>query len=173
MFKKYLVAASAASLLISMAGVSALAVKPASVPGPWTLTAPSDITFVCGGGNYTHTLDTVSNDSSGSFTGTGHYVPDNSYTWDITGNITDTTITFTIIYTGTNAGYTLNGIGTIASDGSITGTTDGNCQTFSMTAGSAVQFTGNHGQWVSSQTDKQDAAQSRVGMPVQSKGHTQ
>jgi hypothetical protein len=31
----------------------------------------------------------------------------------------------------------------------------------------------NHGQYVSSQVDKQDAAQSRVGMPDQSNGHTQ
>lgn len=30
----------------------------------------------------------------------------------------------------------------------------------------------NHGQFVSSQENKQEAAQSRIGMPVQSKGHT-
>jgi len=30
----------------------------------------------------------------------------------------------------------------------------------------------NHGQYVSSQEDKQEAAQSRIGMPEQSKGHT-
>ena len=90
----------------------------------------------------------------------------------MTGNITGDTITFNILYTGIGAGYTLNGTGTINLDGSIDGTTDGNCQTFSMEAGTASHSEGNHGQYVRSQENKREAAQSRTGMPVQSKGHT-
>ncbi|PJC54886.1 MAG: hypothetical protein CO028_00055 [Candidatus Levybacteria bacterium CG_4_9_14_0_2_um_filter_35_21] len=95
----------------------------------------------------------------------------------MTGNITGNAITFTIAYTGVSAGSTYNQVGTInPTDGSISGASSGNCQSFTMPAGSASrtsnQFTGNHGQYVSSQADKQDAAQSRVGMPDQSNGHT-
>ena len=164
-------------------GMSALALftlfgvvsaKVETVPGPWELTAPNPIVFTCGGTDYNHTLLDVNNDSTtGDFSGNGWYDPNHSYTWDITGNVSDDDITFTLIYTGTNPGYTLNGEGTIAPDGSISGTTDGNCQFFAMPADTAVRFEGNHGQYVSSQENKQEAAQSRVGMPEQSKGHTQ
>ncbi|HXY18333.1 MAG TPA: hypothetical protein VEH48_02860 [Candidatus Nitrosopolaris sp.] len=109
-------------------------------PSLWEINAPEAITFVCGGGDYNHTLNTVSEDSSGSFSGTGTYNPDNTYTWNINGNVSGNNLTFTIVYTGTNAGYTLDGIGTIAPDGSITGTVDNNCQTFSMPAGTATPF---------------------------------
>jgi hypothetical protein len=118
-----------------MAGLSVI---PALAAANWTLTAPTSIVFTCGGGTYPHTLNTVSQDSAGNFTGTGTYDPDHSYTWNITGNITGNSITYQLIYTGTNAGYTLGGTGTIASDGSISGTTDGNCESFNMSAGSAV-----------------------------------
>jgi hypothetical protein len=84
-------------------------------------------------------------------------------------------MTFTIVYTGTNAGYRLEGNGTINEDGSVEGEiTYGNCQTFTMPEESFVKtttFDGNHGQWVKMSEDKKAAAQSRVGMPVQSKGH--
>jgi len=141
------------------------------VGGSWTLNAPSGIDFSCGGGTYSHMLDAADQDEAGDFTGTGYYIPNDDYTWDVDGNISEDDITFTIVYTGNNAGYTLNMVGTIAPDGSISGDTDGNCQTFSMPAGSASRFEGNHGQYVKSQEDKKTAAQSRVGMPVKSKGH--
>lgn len=104
----------------------------------WELTAPSGIDLVCGGSTYSHTLNDVTNDPNGSFEGTGTYNPNTGYTWDMAGEIDGDGIEFYILYTGINAGYTLNGIGTIAPDGSISGTTDGNCQTFSMGAGSGV-----------------------------------
>jgi hypothetical protein len=167
--KGILTAVTVASMLAM--GPMAFA-KVSTVPGPWMLNAPSGITFTCGGGSYPHTLNTVSQNADGSFTGTGSYNPDASYIWNITGSITDSNIAFTIVYTGSNAGYALNGVGTIGSDGSISGTVDGNCESFSTLAGAASQFAGNHGQYVSSQDDKQAAAQSRIGMPVQSQGHT-
>jgi len=91
----------------------------------------------------------------------------------MTGDITGDSITFNILYTGINAGYTLNGNGTINSDGSISGTTDGNCQTFNMPLETATrfEFEENHGQYVSNEENKKEAAQSRLGMPVQSNGH--
>lgn len=151
--------------------------------GSWQLNAPETLTFTCDGNEYAHTLDTVANGTDGNLTGTGHYNADGNYTWDLNGTIDNDAIAFTVAYTGTNAGYTIHANGTIASDGSITGTTDGNCQTFSMTAGAATliqdedqgdhQFQDNHGQYVKSQSDKREAAHSREGMPEQSKGHTQ
>lgn len=106
---------------------------------PWKLTAPKDITFTCGGGSYPHTLLTVNNQSNGDFSGTGQYQVDHSYTWNINGHINGNNITFNLLYTGSNSGYTLNGVGTIKPDGSISGTTDGNCSAFSMPAGSAIK----------------------------------
>jgi hypothetical protein len=141
------------------------------VTGPWELTAPQAITFTCGGGSYPHTLLNVDMLSGGDFEGDGWYNTNHSYTWDIEGEITGDGVTFTLVYTGTNPGYTLHGEGTIAPDGSISGSTDGNCTAFAMGAGSATRFEGNHGQYVSSQENKQEAAQSRIGMPEQSNGH--
>jgi|GEM_PF-6205780 len=139
----------------------------------WKLKSPQEIPLVCGGATYTHTLKTVSVGLDGSFTGTGVYSADSSYTWDISGKINGDAITFSLVYTGTNAGYTLNGTGTMGSDGTITGTLDGNCESFTMQATSIVvnEKQNNHGQFVQSQTNKKAAAQSTVGMPIQSKGH--
>lgn len=167
--KKFIFSATILALLVF--AVPAFA-KVERVSGPWELTAPQGITFTCGGGSYPHTLLTVDMFSDGNFEGDGQYNPNHSYTWDIDGNVTGNNITFTLVYTGTNSGYTLHGEGTIDSDGSISGTVDNNCQLFSLDPGSAVRFEGNHGQYVRSQENKKEAAQSRVGMPKQSKGHT-
>lgn len=112
---------------------SALAATP-----NWTLNPGSTITFVCGGGNYVHTLDTVTQDGNGTLTGTGHYNPDAGYTWDLTGSISGDDITYTITYTGIAAGSVYTNTGTIAGDGSISGSSSSNCQTFTMPAGSAT-----------------------------------
>ncbi|HSW85528.1 MAG TPA: hypothetical protein VLF79_02875 [Candidatus Saccharimonadales bacterium] len=181
--KKYKTKAAVAvsSLAIALTGVAgSLAfvgtsnASVATVPGPWQLTAPSAINFICGGSPYAHTLNTVTQGSGGNFTGTGSYDPDQSYTWVASGNITGVNVAFSITYTGTAQGTEYHLTGFInPNDGSVSGTVDSNCQSFTMPAGSATQFSGNHGQYVSSQSDKNAAAQSRVGMPVQSKGHTQ
>jgi hypothetical protein len=170
--KRVLILSLALALGLALGvGASMALAKVERVAGPWMLNAPSPIVFGCGGGSYPHTLNTV-NQTNGAFTGTGTYDPNAGYTWNITGSISGDDITFTIVYTGNNAGYTLNGTGTINLGGSIEGTTDGNCQTFDMPADSASRFEGNHGQYVKSQDDKNAAAQSRIGMPSQSKGHT-
>lgn len=111
----------------------------ALTPPTWDVKAPTAIDFTCGGGLYPHTLATVSEDSTnGNLTGTGSYDVDTSYTWNMIGNTTGNNVTMQIVYTGTAAGTTYNLTGTIASDGSVSGTADSNCQTFTMPAGSFV-----------------------------------
>jgi len=124
-----------AALALLVIAVPALA-KRGKAPGHWELTAPTGIDLTCGGGTFRHTLDEITSDDP--LMGIGHYNPNGAYTWDLTGDIDGNDVFFTIVYTGINSGYTLNLEGTIASDGSITGTSDGNCQTFAMGEGSAV-----------------------------------
>jgi len=134
------VAVAALGLIIGGGGLSLalFSTAQASPPTVWQIAAPTTIDFSCGGGSYVHTLDTVSQGSGGNFSGTGHYNVGPSYTWNATGNVTNTNVTFTITYTGTASGTVYNSVGVIASDGSISGTTDNNCDSFAMPAGSAV-----------------------------------
>jgi hypothetical protein len=79
-----------------------------------------------GAGTYAHsmmvaTVTPVSPHRS-TFTGTGYYLADSSYTWTVTGSVNGSAIAFHIVYTGTNAGYWFDGVGTFAADGSATGT---------------------------------------------------
>jgi len=138
----------------------------------WILNPDSPIVFTCGGSEYPHTLDTVSQDGGDDFSGTGTY-DNGAHTWNIDGNISGDDLSFTIVYTTVNAGYTLNNLdGVIAPNGSITGSVDNNCESYVMPAGSASKFEGNHGQYVRMSENKKEAAHSRLGMPSQSKGHT-
>jgi hypothetical protein len=68
------------------------------------LTLNFECTSGCSG-TYTHTMiiDTFDK-STGVFTGHGYYNADNSYTWTVTGTSKDT---FTLVYMGSNAGYTV------------------------------------------------------------------
>lgn len=130
----------------------------------WYLNAPSSITFVCGGNPYYHTLDTVSEDyGTGDFAGTGFWNNNGAYTWDVDGNVSGDSITFTLVYTGANSGYTLHGVGVIAPDGSVSGTTDGNCQSFSMPVGTAstINYTLNWGTHINP-----SSCPDRVGKPI-------
>jgi len=83
---------------------------------------------------YGHTLDitslTAKSPTSVQFKGSGTYNTDKSYTWTIQGLVYKdhgvAKVHFHILYTGTNAGYTVDAHGTIAADGSATGTALGN-----------------------------------------------
>jgi len=140
------------------------------VPGDWQINSGSSLVFSCSGAPYEHTFNSIVNQLDGNFTGTGFYVPDQNYKWDVEGNITGSILNATITYTGTAASsvyHLINGV--ISSDGSVFGSSDSNCQLFTMPPGSLTQFSGNHGQYVTSQSNKMLAAQSRIGMPIQSK----
>src|SRR5205807_5671771 len=109
----------------------------------WNISGTHAIVFA---GTYAHhmTVDTLvalSNKST-SFSGTGTYDADASYTWTITGTVVGSAVKFHIVYTGTGAGYFVNGNGTIAPDGSISGSAlDSNSVSlpWTMPAGSAFE----------------------------------
>ena len=114
---------------------------PVAASSSWDLTGTYTIVFTTGGTPYTHSMTISSMDTStGAFSGTGYYVADPTFTWNITGTVTDSSLTFTLVYTGNSAGYTLNGSGTIASDGTLSGTaSDGtNNFTWATTSGAAT-----------------------------------
>ena len=172
--KKLLFAVTALTMTFGLASVAHAKVE--RVNGYWKLNAPKTITFVCDGHDRDHRLDEVDNDSDGTFDGKGHYVADGDYKWDIDGRIAGNWIYFTIDYTGKDDDYKFNAIGVIHSDGSVHGITNGKCEKFEMKDGSATYVElsteyKNHGQYVRSQENKREAAHSRIGMPVQSKGH--
>ena len=102
----------------------------------WDITGTWNLDFELGGSHYLHTMQvTFFESTAGDFSGTGSYNPDNSYTWDVTGNVNGNVITFQIVYTGSNSGYTVTGTGTISSDGkSMSGTATGPGQGFTWTA---------------------------------------
>ena len=80
---------------------------------------PADWTFVCGGSASTHQLDTLVKNADGTFVGTGHFTTDPSYTWDLSGTISGSTVTWEVTYTGSEAGFVYTGTGTISADGSL------------------------------------------------------
>ena len=89
-------------------------VKRWSVVGDWTLR------FLLGN-PYVHDMTVTLQQIGGDFEGYGHYVPDPGYTWTVTGNVVGDSVSFHILYTGKNAGYYVDAVGTIASDGTISG----------------------------------------------------
>lgn len=120
----------------------ALCVMPALAAENWSLSGAYTIDFQLGGGHYIHTMNVSSFDTStGNFSGTGFYNPNNSYTWNVTGDINGNDMTFHILYTGTNAGYTVDATGTIANDGTMSGTAVSNSsQNFTWTISPKATF---------------------------------
>ena len=126
-------------VMASFAALSALMLPFTSFAATtWQATAPSHIAFICGGGEYDHTINTINQAPDGTLTGTGTYDPVTSYTWNLTGSVSGDTVSMVITYTGTQAGSVYNLSGAIAPDGSVLGTSDSNCQTFTMPAGSFI-----------------------------------
>jgi len=84
-----------------------------------------NLDFTDGTNTYSHIMNIVTEDLTNSnFSGNGSYIADSSITWNMTGNITNNDVTFQIVYTGTNPGYTLDSTGVLAGN-NITGTTTG------------------------------------------------
>lgn len=84
------------------------------------------LTTYVGASPYLHTMviDSVSPSSltTTMFSGTGFYVADPTVTWTVEGAVTGSGIWFQIVYTGTYAPYWFYAVGTIAADGSMSGT---------------------------------------------------
>lgn len=145
------VVAGSAMLLVSafpVLGPTQMAI--AAAPPVWSAVGTYDITFRCVtgcAGDYTHRANvTTQNNATGDFSGTGYYITDPSYTWNITGNTVDSNYTFHLLYTGTLAGYTVDGVGTIDENGNISGTaTDSLARTFTWwnASGNLVEAVGN------------------------------
>ncbi len=123
-------------------------IYPASNTNVWNISGTHALTFTVGASSYQHTMDVTTvtplSTTSTSFSGTGTYNPDpTTYTWTITGTVTGNAVSFIIVYTGTNAGYTVKGQGLIsAADGSVSGTatdSSGTTLAFTMPADSAFQ----------------------------------
>ena len=76
------------------------------------------------GSTYAHTVTIDFMDlQTGYFSGTGFYNPDPSYTSVINGIVTEASLSAHMLYTGTNAGFWSDWLGTIDSEGTIVGTT--------------------------------------------------
>ena len=105
-----------------------------SLEGDWTLK------FMYLGSPYIHEMTVTIQQLGGSFEGYGHYVPDPGYTWTVTGTVSESNVAFRIVYTGKNLGYFVDAVGTIASDGTMSGTWSNPSQsgTWSSTAGEAT-----------------------------------
>jgi hypothetical protein len=134
---KQLILAVAAIFIASM-GLMSLTTS-AATPN-WMLNDSASIDFSCGG-SYVHSVDTASQDVNGNITGTGHYDADTSITWSLTGTVSGDSVNLTVDYDNYDAPAGLyNLTGTVAGDGSASGTSDNNCTSFTMPAGS---FTAN------------------------------
>ena len=101
---------------------SAVAARHASPPVAGVYTLVFTCTSVCNGA-YEHRLTIASySASSGSFSGHGSSVTAPGQNWTISGSIKGGKVTFHIAYTTGNPGYTVDGTGTVAPDGSMSGT---------------------------------------------------
>ena len=128
--------AAFAALAVLALGVPAFAATP-----NYTLNPNTQISFVCAPyGTFVHTLGTVNQLPNGTFTGTGFYNSDHAYTWTVAGNVSGNIVTYTVHYTGLLAGIEYTNTGTIAANGSISGSSTGNCQTFTSPTGTATKI---------------------------------
>ena len=101
----------------------------------WNLTGSYKIDFTCTAGcsgDYFHTMTiTIMNMTNGNFSGTGVYDANAAYTWNVTGNVNGSGLTFVTVYTGANPGYGVNATGSIDSSGMLSGSaTSTSGQTF-------------------------------------------
>lgn len=98
---------------------------PVAGTGVWHVggTYPLIVTY---GGLWAHTMTVDSvipvSPTATKFSGTGVYDGDASYTWTVRGGVAGSAIWFDLTYTGTLAGYVFSAVGTIAPDGSMSGT---------------------------------------------------
>jgi len=117
----------------------------------WNITGEWDLEFMLVGALDHHMTVTIQDMHTGVFSGTGYYIPNTSYTWDIQGTsiVVGNTITLDLIYTGANAGYTVHAEGRIDDDGHIVDGTwsssAGQSGTWSSITGFATEETVGNG----------------------------
>jgi hypothetical protein len=103
--------------------------------GDWTLDF-----LLSGDGHWVHDMTITSQMADGTLSGYGGYPstgPPYTHPWTLTGKVSDNTVTFTIVYVSPapNPGYKVYATGTIAADGSMSGTaTSSSGQSFTWTA---------------------------------------
>ncbi len=167
--------------LVNIAGAKVDRVPGPVEYGPWDVNGVWVFDYHYMEGTNLHDMNLVQAEdgtlegSGGAFSAIEPY----QYPWTVTNGLVDgSDFNMTADYDLLSCSFTL--VGEIDVDGKISGTWTDNCfgargGTWTTTVGTATrestQFTGNHGQYVSSQEDKQEAAQSHIGMPIQSKGH--
>lgn len=121
---------------------------PAGHSNVWNISGTHALVFA---GSYAHTMNVTTitplSPNTTRFSGTGTYNADPSYTWKVSGTVRWNQVSFTIVYTGTNAGYWVRGHGLIAAGGSVSGTavdSNGLKLPFTMPAGSAFRVLSYH-----------------------------
>lgn len=119
----------------------------------WNVAGSWIVDFEYQGSFYSHDM-TLAQDAGGDLTGSGGHVAGgpHTYEWSLTsGSVTNTTIDFSAVYTLGAVGTTMHVVGTIAPDGSMSGTWSDDfggarSGTWSSTSGQAVKtFTGSTG----------------------------
>ena len=135
-FKKILIGTLSGAIMLTATVMQVNAINPAWQLNPATMYS---IDFVCTAvcsGTHNHTMDvTAFNTTTGDFTATGFYTSLPQYSWTGNGNISDSTMTMTIVYDVGSPlpGYTVTMSGAI-SDGDMSGTaTSTNGETFNWT----------------------------------------
>ncbi len=119
----------------------------------WNLTGGYDLEFTCTSGcsgDYPHIMNINAWDNgTGDFSGSGYYIPGPLKTWDVSGVVNSSSVSFRILYTGTDAGYFVDLEGTIDSNGIMSGTaTSSSGQTFDWeTTTGVVTGTGEICDW--------------------------
>lgn len=83
---------------------------------------------------HTMTIDTVKlfSPTKSTFSGTGFFNTDPSYTWTMTGSIIKGVLSFHIVYTGANAGYTVDAVGSAATMSGSATTSDAQSATWTL-----------------------------------------
>ncbi len=121
----------------ALMGLGVMAIPASAAQPSWDLTGTYTIQYFLGGGQYDHTdtITVTSFDDPMTFSGTGYYNPNPSYTETIAGTLTGDNLEFTVVYTGLEAGYTADAVGSVATDGSLSGSaTDSQGRSFTWTA---------------------------------------
>ncbi|MFA4873373.1 MAG: SdrD B-like domain-containing protein [Patescibacteria group bacterium] len=110
--------------------------------GGWDITGTWSLTLNAGATPYVHSMTVNSfNPATGAFSGTGFWIANPAYTWNVTGTVSGSTISYHVVYTGINAGYSFDATGTIAPDGlSMGGAWDGGTWTASGSAAALPPF---------------------------------